>query len=351
MIRILWAAVRGEIALGKFFDAMQRAAGVNSEPSNEGEQKTTKVPELDDAFLDPEWSEGDVFPTSEPNRRSTDNDLKAVADTPSAVIRTLESELRPENVRVEKQSEAPAPPKRAPFQVIGPESVRPPDLKTRPIEMMREPVATVVRVHPAYDRIVQKLKTYRKTPRQGVILVASAVAGEGSSTVACNVATALSQAGTERILLIDANLRTPNQHKAFGIERDGGFTDVLKGETSLTSVITDDMGSGISLMTCGSRVKSPSQVLTAAAIEGATVALLSLYDWIIIDGPPATVYPDVASIGTACGGAILVVQAESTRTEVAEEAKEILENTGATVLGAVLNRRRFHIPHAIYKRL
>jgi capsular exopolysaccharide synthesis family protein len=184
-----------------------------------------------------------------------------------------------------------------------------------------------------------------------VILVTGAVSGEGASTIARNVATALSQAGPERILLIDGNLRTPSQHKAFGVGRDGGFSDVLKGDASLTSVITDDVGSGISLMTAGSRVKSPSQVLTATAIEGATVALLSLFDWIIIDGAPATEYPDVSSIGTACGGAMLVIRAESTRLEVAEEAKEILEGTGAEMLGAVLNRRRFHIPAAIYKRL
>ena len=344
-------AARGAIALGKFFDAMQRAAGANTEPNKGVSEKKTLVPELDDALLDPEWPDGDVFPSSDTDKRAAETELRLIADTPSAVIRTLESELSTAKALVQKPKELPAPARRPPIHVVGPESVRPPDLKTQPIDMMRAPVETVVRVHPAYDRIVQKLKTYRRTPRQSVILVASAIAGEGASTVARNIATALCQAGPERILLIDGNFRKPSQHKAFGVARDGGFSDVLKGEASLTSVITDDVGSGISLMTCGSRVKSPSQVLTATAIEGATVALLSLYDWIIIDGSPATEYPDVASIGTACGGAILVVRAESTRLEVAKDAKGILEGTGAEIVGAVLNRRRFHIPSAIYRRL
>ena len=274
----------------------------------------TPVPELDDALLDPEWPEGDVFPSPDTDNRgagirSEDHCRHTVGSDSHPRVRTQLGQ----GCRFRTRTKTQPPARRPPIHVEGPETVRPPSLKTRPIETMRGPVETVVRVHPAYDRIVQRLKTYRKTPRQSVILVASAIAGEGASTVARNVATALSQAGPERILLIDGNLRTPSQHKAFGVARDGGFSDVLKGEASLTSVITDDVGSGISLMTCGSRVKSPSQVLTATAIEGATVALLSLYDWIIIDGSPATEYPDVASIGTACGGAILVIHAESTQ--------------------------------------
>jgi capsular exopolysaccharide synthesis family protein len=337
--------------LGKFFDAMQRAAGANTEQNTEIPVRETLVPELDDALLDPDWPDGDVFPLSETDEKAARIDTKMGADDPSAAIRTSESEFQSGSAVVREVKEIPPPAGSLRIRVEGPESVRLPRRKSQSIEMIHSPVETVVRVHPAYDRIVQRLKTYRKTPRQSVILVTGAIASEGASTVARNVATALSQAGPERILLIDGNLRTPSQHEAFGVARDGGFSDVLRGEATLTHVINDDVGSGISLMTCGTRVKSPSQVLTATAIAGATGALLSLFDWIVIDGSPATEYPDVASIGTACGGAILVVRAENTRLEVAEEAKEILEGTGAEMLGAVLNRRRYHIPEAIYRRL
>ena len=71
----------------------------------------------------------------------------------------------------------------------------------------------------------------------------------------------------------------------------------------------------------------------------------------IIDGPPVTAYPDSASIAAACGGALLVTRAESTRFEVVEETKRILEETGVDLLGAVLNRRRYHIPGFIYRWL
>jgi Mrp family chromosome partitioning ATPase len=71
----------------------------------------------------------------------------------------------------------------------------------------------------------------------------------------------------------------------------------------------------------------------------------------VIDAPAFTVYPDGALLAGVTGGAVLVLQAESTRLEVAEEAKRVLEGTGAHVVGAVLNRRRYHIPDLIYRRL
>ncbi len=162
---------------------------------------------------------------------------------------------------------------------------------------------------------------------------------------------ALGRHETEQILLVDANIRKPAQHKAFGLSREPGLSDVLMGAVPLTSAIHYDDVSDISVLTAGSKVPSPAQLLSAAPSRESSSAMLSLYDWVIIDGPPMTAYPDSASIASACGGAVLVVGAEITRSEVVEEAKRTLEATGVDVLGAILNRRRFHIPGFIYKKL
>ena len=98
-------------------------------------------------------------------------------------------------------------------------------------------------------------------------------------------------------------------------------------------------------------MESPAQLLTVSSFQSAILAVLSLYDWVIIDGPPVTTYPDVGSIAAAVSGAILVIEAESTRQEVVEEAKRVLDVSGVDLLGAVLNRRRYHIPGFIYRRL
>jgi Mrp family chromosome partitioning ATPase len=81
------------------------------------------------------------------------------------------------------------------------------------------------------------------------------------------------------------------------------------------------------------------------------MALLSLYDWIVLDCPPVTVYPDAVNLSAASGTGVLVIQAEKTRLEVVEEANSILQDSGLDLLGAVLNRRKYHVPEFIYRRL
>jgi len=334
--------------LSKFFEAMQRAANSPDEPSSTSDsgKQQSALPNLDEALLKPEGPEmDDVFPEvseaeapvpSEARQRTNSADhheayIREVAvsppaesvpgvHTPSGGTRTLADE---------------------PSAVTHPFSTAP----LVDTGVFRSPT------YAAYERIIQRLLRYRRTPRQSLILVTSAVVGEGTSTVARNMALALGRQETEQILLVDANIRKPDQHKAFGFEREVGLSDVLMGVAPLTSAIRGDDASHISVMTAGSKVPSAAQLLTTLALQGILTGMLSLYDWVIIDGPPLTAYPDSASIAAACGGAVLVIGAESTRSEVVEEAMRILEATEVDLLGAVLNRRRHHIPGFIYRRL
>ena len=74
-------------------------------------------------------------------------------------------------------------------------------------------------------------------------------------------------------------------------------------------------------------------------------------DWIIFSCPPVNAYNDAAALAGMVDGVVLVIQAEKTRWEVAQSAKDRLEKAGANILGVVLNDRRHHIPEWIYKRL
>ena len=184
-----------------------------------------------------------------------------------------------------------------------------------------------------------------------MVLFASAVQGEGTSTIARNTATALARQRTERILLVDANLRAPIQHTEFSVERTTGISDVISGSVSLTAAIKSEVSPGLSLLTAGEPIDSPSRVLSQSVLQGLVMALTSLFDWVIVDGPPLTVYPEAASLAAVSGGAVLVVRAERTRTEVVEESKKVLGESEVDVIGAVLNRRKYHIPDFIYRRL
>jgi capsular exopolysaccharide synthesis family protein len=304
-------------------------------------------PDLDEALLQPEGSEnGEPFPEAVNSQYSTT--MISISETGSEPeVEPPIHAVEPSTPRVRDMAAKATPAPRPEEPSVTPAPLEQPIVSAPAVDsaVFRSPV------HAAYERIIQRLLKFRGTPRQSVILVTSAIAGEGTSTVARNTALALGRRETEQVLLIDANFRTPIQHSEFGIARENGLSDVLMGATTVISAIEKDDVSEISIMTAGSKVPSPSQLLSSAGLQGVVMAVLSLYDWVIIDAPPTTSYPDASSIATACGGAILVIEAESTRSEVIEETKRTLQETGVDLLGAVLNRRKYHIPGFIYRRL
>ena len=75
------------------------------------------------------------------------------------------------------------------------------------------------------------------------------------------------------------------------------------------------------------------------------------FTYIVIDSPPLGEYPDAALFARMSDGLVMVVEANDTRRDTARKAKEMLEAGGVSVLGAVLNKRTFPIPEAVYRRL
>ena len=334
--------------MARFYEAMQRAANSPGESSatSDSEKQGSALLHSDETLLKPEGSEmDDVFPEASEDEASVSSKARQrsnPADRREAHIREVAT-----SPPAESDLGSNTPSGGSPEFADEQKAARSPFSTAQLVDtgVFRSPT------YAAYERIIQRLLKFRRTPRQSLILVTSAVGGEGTSTVARSTALALGRHETEKILLVDANIRKPAQHEAFGLEREVGLSDVLLGVAPLTSAIRGDDASEMSVMTAGSKVPSPAQLLTGPAFQGVVTGVLSIYDWVIIDGPPVTAYPDSASIAAVCGGALLVTRAESTRFEVVEEARRILEETGVDLLGAVLNRRRYHIPGFIYRWL
>jgi capsular exopolysaccharide synthesis family protein len=206
----------------------------------------------------------------------------------------------------------------------------------------------VDRVAEGYQRVLHAIQSRQGVKPGSAILIVSAAHGEGTSTVARELTTLLCRDGLARAVLVDANLRTPSQHKALGVERGAGLTDVVAQGLPLDQAVRNGNSSPFPLLTAGHMASHPAGVLSTPALRTALEALRARYDWVIVDGPPATVYSDSAILAGMVDGVVLVVEAEKTRWEVAEQAKRVLEESGARMLGAVLSRRRFHIPEALY---
>ncbi len=207
------------------------------------------------------------------------------------------------------------------------------------------------RAQEAYRKVVHRLRNGRRPGSGTVVLVVNAVHGEGTSSVAKRLAAAIVQAERSRVLLVDANLRSPSQHLAFGVRRSPGFIDVTADGTEVQTAELATSDLGFALLPVGQSQEDPIHLMRESHLASAMGELRKSYDWIVVDGPPVTIYAEAATLSSLADATILVVRAESTRAEVADRAKRIIIESGGNLVGAILNRREYHIPEFIYRHL
>ncbi len=175
-------------------------------------------------------------------------------------------------------------------------------------------------------------------------------AGRYGSEVAANLAIHAANAGTENVLLIDANARHRRVARRFHLNGSPGLQELLCGATDVASCIHRPGVENLAVMTAGARHGGPS---VANHAHGASQlrGLREQYGLIVVDLPPVR-DPDAASPSAPwVDEVILVVEAEHTRIQAARRAKSQLERAGVHVLGVVLENRRQYIPQWLYRRL
>lgn len=184
------------------------------------------------------------------------------------------------------------------------------------------------------------------------LLVVSAAAGEGRTTTAATLGWACSRLGST--LLVDAHVGQGGLSLAFEQPVTPGLSDLLAGGVDLGSAVRPTRIENLHILPCGSR---PTVSRTALAMfQGDGFAkllqrLLQDYDRIVCDTPPFLGDPAAAALGAHFDGAVLVLACSKTRWEVARLVQQQLEAAGGRLVGAVLNRRKYYIPAAVYRAL
>ena len=184
-----------------------------------------------------------------------------------------------------------------------------------------------------------------------VVLVVNAVHGEGSSTVTRHLASALAQGQENRVLLVDGNLPIATNKKATSGRPVIGLAELTAGRTNGAGANVVDSGAGFALQPRSDGDRMPLQVPSPVLLQEAFGKLRNHFDWILVDGPPVTVSTEAAALSAVADATVLVLRAESTRSEVADRAARIIHQSGGNLVGAVLNQRRFHIPSFLYRHL
>lgn len=168
------------------------------------------------------------------------------------------------------------------------------------------------------------------------LLVTSAVAGDGKTTVACNLAITMAQAG-QRVVLIDCDLRRSRLHGVFSVENNPGVTGVIVGPRSIESGILATAVPNLSLLTSGALPPNPSELLHSEAFGQLLESLKKQFDIVIIDSPPLVPVTDAAVISTRIDSVVLVARAFKTSRAAAQRAVRILRDVNANTVGVVLN--------------
>ncbi|RZU76401.1 capsular exopolysaccharide synthesis family protein [Micromonospora kangleipakensis] len=169
-----------------------------------------------------------------------------------------------------------------------------------------------------------------------VIAVTSALQGEGKTTMACNTAIALAEAGW-RVLLVDADLRRSKVADFLGLDGGVGLTDVLVGDVQVGDVVQRWGDKSLLVLPSGSAPPNPSELLGSKAMADLLLALRESADIVIIDTAPLLAVTDGVVVAVQADGALLITQqGRTSRSQVAAAAAS-LHSVSVRLLGCVLN--------------
>ena len=206
-----------------------------------------------------------------------------------------------------------------------------------PAALEREGVAfEMLRTNLRYFNIDREIKS---------VMVTSASAGDGKSTIAWFLALVDAMAG-QRVLLIEADLRNPALHDLIGLERTRGLSEVLVEQLELDEVVrsvsvtgaTDDPSvPTVDVLLAGWKPPNPAQLIESDRMLSLLRDAEEEYDTVIVDTPPLSVVSDAIPLVKRVSGVVVVVRVVKNTRNALMSLRDQLVNLGAPVLGVVVN--------------
>lgn len=213
----------------------------------------------------------------------------------------------------------------------------------------------------AYRHLRTSVQFSRMDQVVGTVLVTSSAAGEGKSTTAANLAIAMAQA-QRRTLLVDADLRRPNQHQIFGISDEHGLATILQGGVGAGHAGLDQgeirtwlqafrskqhpdlyvLPAGVAGMLPAASVRpgeptNPAELFGSRRMRELLEFFREEFDVVVLDTPPVLAATDAVLLSTQADATLVVVRAGNTKEGDLEHGMEMLHDVGARVAGVLLN--------------
>jgi protein-tyrosine kinase len=186
-----------------------------------------------------------------------------------------------------------------------------------------------------YRRLAARLHLAQAEHGIKVVMIASALPGEGKTLTATNLALTLSESYHRDVLLIDGDLRRPSIHEMFRIANVSGLNDGLRSEANRRVPLVR-WSDRLTLITAGRPDPDPMRVLVSEKMKRVITEAAQKFDWVIVDTPPIGLLTDASLFSAMVDTAVLVVQAG--RTPHAEIERAVTALGRERIFGVVLNR-------------
>ncbi len=171
------------------------------------------------------------------------------------------------------------------------------------------------------------------------LLITSAQEGEGKSLTVHALALALARLG-KRVLVIDADMRRPAQHRLFRLTPTHGISEVLTGQAQVRDVIMDSGVAGVALLPCGAVPPNPAELLSTRALDMLLASVRDDYDTLLIDAPPILGLDDTPLLAAKAQASLLVVEWGRNHHGGLRTAVDRLRRSGAAIVGAILTKQQ-----------
>lgn len=168
------------------------------------------------------------------------------------------------------------------------------------------------------------------------LLMTSAARDDEKSLTVANVAVTFAQSG-HRTIIVDADLRQPQQHSIWGIESGRGLTDMMVDDAAISNPpLSTTSIENLVILPTGELPPNPADLLSGKRMDEIIRALKDRADYVLFDSPPVLAATDAALLGIKLDAALLVVKAGDTRRDHTAQARQALERVHVRIVGAVL---------------
>lgn len=189
----------------------------------------------------------------------------------------------------------------------------------------------------AYAALRSTLLLSTPTGAPKSLIFTSSGPGEGKSTSALAIARSFAQIG-QKVVLIDADMRRPSQHKRFEVANKQGLSSVLASQATFDQVRIQTDQPGLDLVTAGPIPINPAELIAGPGMQKLVDYCEHTYDMVVIDSPPVLGLADAPTLASDVGNMVFVVEANRVHGRRANDALARLSSSNARILGVLLTK-------------